>query len=432
MTPQSGFTIVAPISADRDGRLRLVLERMNGVAGLAKPDNDLVPFGKLERLHFARFVILEDTTLSDLAQYGAVVPTLPTYLAFFGDCDGSSREFLATLVALAESGLRAIFSCCTDFHDPPVLLDWLLAHDRPVAANYVNWVGRTVLQIKEESALQGVLAAKVRREPIATSAELRERRRELIEIVAAKVRSRQLSLTDPRPTPLGWYLARLVHLVAIAALAIIAAPVFLVLMPVFIILLRRREKADPEICPRPDPEALRALTVLEDCDVTNQYSAFGSLKPGLFRRWLLSSLLVATGYFARHVFTHGFLARVQTIHFARWVFLDGKARMLFASNYDGGHQAYMDDFINKAAWGLNILFSNGAGWPKTDWLLERGCRREHLFKFFQRRHQIPTQVWYKAYPGLTLIDLERNHRIRKGLQARRLSDSQTLAWLKLL
>jgi len=172
--------------------------------------------------------------------------------------------------------------------------------------------------------------------------------------------------------------------------------------------------------------------VLEDLDVTNQYSAFGSLKPGLFRRWLLSSLLVVTDYVARHVFTRGYLARVQTIHFARWVFLDGKSRVLFASNYDGGHQAYMDDFINKVAWGLNVLFSSGIGWPRTDWLIRRGCRREHLFKFFQRRHQIPTQVWYKAYPGLTLIDLERNHRIRQGLQARRLSDSQVLAWLKLL
>jgi hypothetical protein len=35
--------------------------------------------------------------------------------------------------------------------------------------------------------------------------------------------------------------------------------------------------------------------------------------------------------------------------------------MLFASNYDGSLESYMDDFINKVAWGLNLVFSNGVG-----------------------------------------------------------------------
>jgi hypothetical protein len=92
----------------------------------------------------------------------------------------------------------------------------------------------------------------------------------------------------------------------------------------------------------------------------------------------------------------------------------------------------MDDFINKVAWGLNLVFSSGVGWPSTDWLILRGARREHLFKYFQRRHQIPTQVWYKAYPGLTLLDLDRNQRIRRGLQSGGLSDAAALDWLRLL
>ena len=202
--------------------------------------------------------------------------------------------------------------------------------------------------------------------------------------------------------------------------------------PFLIWKLRELETTDPEICPRPTPASLQALERLEDFDVTNQYTALGSLKPGGFRRCLLSTLLVLAQYFCRHVFCRGYLGRVQTIHFARWVFLDAKSRMFFASSYDGGHEAYMDDFINKVAWGLNLLFSNGLGWPRTDWLLARGARREPLFKYYQRRHQVPTEVWYKAYPGLTLIDLNRNQRIRAELQRRRSSDAQTLAWLKLL
>jgi hypothetical protein len=126
------------------------------------------------------------------------------------------------------------------------------------------------------------------------------------------------------------------------------------------------------------------------------------------------------------------LGRVQTIHFARWVFIDNRQRMVFASNYDGGHEAYMDDFVNKVAWGLNLTFSHGVGWPKTDWLIKRGARRELKFKYFQRRHHIPSQVWYKAYPGLALTDLNRNQKIREGLERVDMTHAEALAWLKLL
>ena len=197
-------------------------------------------------------------------------------------------------------------------------------------------------------------------------------------------------------------------------------------------MLRTREKNDAEICPRQDRAALLELQDLEDYDVTNQYTAIGSVKPGLFRRWLVTVLLALIDYTCRHIFTHGFLARVQTIHFAFWAFLDDKRRLVFMSNYDGGHEPYMDDFINKVAWGLNLSFSHGVGWPRTRWLVARGARIENKFKNYQRRHQLPTQVWYRAYPGLALVDLKRNQRIREGLELASVTDAQAQAWLRLL
>ena len=92
----------------------------------------------------------------------------------------------------------------------------------------------------------------------------------------------------------------------------------------------------------------------------------------------------------------------------------------------------MDDFIDKVGWGLNLLFSNGVGWPRTRWLIFGGSRIEQSFKYYQRRHQLPTQVWYKAYPGLALVELNRNRRIREGLEQATMSDAQALAWLRLL
>jgi len=430
VTPQSQFTVVAPVIAGREAALKTLLATMTVQPGVADSRNSLMPFAEFGQLHFARLVLLEDPTLADVEAYGLPLPRPPVYLAFLGDCDGSAQECLADLAQRAGSGLSTVFRHCVGFDG--ALLPWMLANDRRLAASYVNWVGRTVLQIKEESALQRLLAARVDRTPLVSAAQAQRQRQDLVTHVQSERAAGRLSLSAPQPTPLAWWLARIGNAVIVVLTTIVALPFLVVLSPFLIYRLRRLEASDPEICPPPDPAALLELQQLEDYDVSNQYTAIGSVKPGLFRRGLLRLILVAIQFASRNLFTRGYLARVQTIHFARWLFLDDKTRVVFTSNYDGGHQAYMDDFINKVAWGLNIVFSNGIGWPRTDWLIARGARREHLFKYYQRRHQIPTQVWYKAYPGLTLSDLARNSRIREGLERTRMSDGEALAWLKLL
>jgi hypothetical protein len=424
--------VLSPLVPGGEASLRELLESMNSVPGVANPDNELVPFGAFEQLHFARFVLLVDPTLGDIEAYGLPTPNPPLCLAFLGDCDGPTREFFADLVRRASPGLRQLFSHCKNFDENGDLLSWMQARDRRPAATYVNWVGRTVRQIREESAVQRALAANVPRDPLAAPSAAQKRRLDMIAFVEAEIGAGRLHLTPSEPTPLRWRLASLWHAIAIPLIGLLALPFLIIASPLLIIQLRWRETRDPEICPRPTAEALRELQRLEDRDISNQYTAIGSLKPGLFRRYLLTVLLILVDYACRHVFTRGYLARVQTIHFARWVFLDGSTRILFTSNYDGGHQAYMDDFINKVGWGLNVLFSNGVGWPSTDWLIFRGAKRESYFKFYQRRHQIPTQVWYKAYPTLALSNLLRNQRIRAGLRRVPVSDRQASDWLALL
>jgi hypothetical protein len=235
----------------------------------------------------------------------------------------------------------------------------------------------------------------------------------------------RLTLTPAEPTPGDWQMPtreRRVRAAGLAAAADRVAPARL--------FAEQAKSATRKSSPSAG-QGLGGAAELEDYDVTNQYTALGSLKPGLFRRWLLTVLLVLVDWACRHFFTRGHLARVQSIHFARWVFIDDKTRVVFVSNYDGGHQAYMDDFINTVAWGLNLLFSNGIG-CRTRWLILDGARIEQRFKYFQRRHQLPTQVWYKAYPGLALVDLKRNASIREGLERETMSDAEALAWLRLL
>src|ERR1044072_5765365 len=97
--------VVAPIAPGKDAGLRAVLESMNAQPGIAAPDNPLLPFGAFDRLHFARFVILEDATLSDIEVHGLPVPVYPKHLVFMGDCDGPAQELLARMSSFAASGL---------------------------------------------------------------------------------------------------------------------------------------------------------------------------------------------------------------------------------------------------------------------------------------------------------------------------------------
>jgi hypothetical protein len=202
--------------------------------------------------------------------------------------------------------------------------------------------------------------------------------------------------------------------------------------PILIFRLRRLEKTDLELCWRVDQAHSDALAFSEDRDVTNQFTAIASRKPGFVRLWTLMGILLTIDYAARHIVRRGRLGRIRSIHFARWVLLDGKRRGVFFSNYDGTVESYMDDFINKAGFGLNAIFSAAIGYPRTNWLVRDGCADEQKYRNFLRRHTLPTQVWYKAYPGLTAIDLERNRLIREGFESSSMSERECREWVALL
>lgn len=432
MTPQSAIMVAAAIIPERENALRDLLATMNVAPGVANPDNALVPFRQFERLHFARFVILRDATLPDLAAYGKSFPDAPVWLVFLGDCDGPAEAQLAELAQHAEAGLRLIFSHCRDFTASADLAGWMRAHAVASATLYVNWVGRTVRQVREEAALHAALRGFCRREAASLAgAEPRAAWRRLAAFALAEQRAGRLVLSAEPPTPPGWRARQLLDLVGVPLVLLLCAPLLLFL-PVFLLVLRRHERRDPVIAPRPDPAHVRALTEREDHDVSNQFSAFGSVKPGRFRLWTLMVAFRVLGYGTRHLYARGHLARVSTIHFARWVFLDGNRRLLFASSYDGSLDSYMDDFINKVAWGLNLVFSNGVGYPRTAFLILGGAKDEQAFKNYIRRHELPTEVWYKAYPGLTTVDLARNTRIRRGVARRDVTEAEARAWLALI
>jgi hypothetical protein len=433
MIPQDSFVIVAQIDLVQLDRLRSLLKSMTFAdrAGIADPDNELVRFGNFDTIHFARFVVLADNTLSDRAAYPELPPSEPSYLCFMVDCDGPADELLARMTQ-SPDGLRAIFGHCQGFDKTADILEWLRARRIKPAASYVNWVGRSVSQVLDEARLhcqlRGALSGIYEGEP----RRILDRLHKLIELPKT---------TKPAPpAPPARRIRSLSHLLLPFVLAAVFFVCF-VLFPIITILLlgagsvlfavglRRREQTDKIVEQRYDADWVAELRRREDHDVTNQYTAMGSIKPGRFRLWLEIAILYGINWVARHIFTRGSLARIGTIHFAHWVFLDQRRRGFFCSNYDGGHEAYMDDFINKAGFGLNLSFSSFIGYPTTNWLVARGAWLEQEFKRFQRRHQIPTDVWYRAYPRLTAHDLARNSRIRNGFEKEDMSDDEIRRWL---
>jgi hypothetical protein len=426
--------VLAALNPAREAELRQLLDSMNMAPGRVNANNALIPFAQLDALHFARLLILDDKTVEDTRVYGGgPPPTYSLYLAFLGDIDGEVDRFLERLVTVAGPGLRMIFSCCEGFTTRIELVRWMKQHSAPAIAAYVNWRGRTVRQVREEAALREAIENQIRNNAAEFNGRpAREIHLKLQQFVRAEKSTGRLAVSDESKTPTIWWIKNLLHLLGVPLVMMLALPLLIVLAPIILIRLRHLEKTDPDLCWRGDERHSDELSRFEDHDVTNQFTAMGSVKPGLVRRWILSGILITVDYAARHFVRRGRLGRIRTIHFARWVFLDRKKRMVFFSNYDGTVESYMDDFINKTGFGLNAVFSNGIGYPRTNWLVLDGCQHEQNYKNFLRRHTLPTQVWYKAYPGLTAIDLERNTRVRHGLESTSMSEQETREWVALL
>jgi hypothetical protein len=433
MTPQSSFMVVAPIDAKREAELRGLLASMNDAPGRAKPDNALLPFGNFETLHFARLLIVDDKALDDIRVFGLPRPVYPLYLAFLGDVDGDAEDFLRHVATDAGQGLREIFSCCEDFSPTEDLLEWMRRHRRRSAADYVNWRGRTVRLVREDAALRDALEryADDHAQELAGLAP-QQIHAKLRQFVEAERSAGRLTLSPEAATPFGWWIANAMNLIGVPLLLLLFSPLLITVAVIFLFRLRRLEKTDPELCFRVDEAHSLELAALEDHDVSNQFSALGAVKPGVVRLWTVTFVLIIIDWSARHLYTRGRLARVRTIHFARWVWIDPDKRILFLSNYDGSLESYMDDFINKVGFGLNVVFSNGVGYPRANWLICDGCKDERKFKEYLRRHQLPTEVWYAAYRNSTAADLERNGLIRRGIETPSMSETDAREWVGLL
>ncbi len=193
--------------------------------------------------------------------------------------------------------------------------------------------------------------------------------------------------------------------------------------------LRRLENSDRPDNTAIDLIALNKILAHEDHFAQNHLTAISTMKPGTLR-WLalrLSFYLISIS--AKKVFKPGFLATINTIHFARWVLVPGTDKLVFFSNYGGSWESYLEDFIAKAAAGLTGVWSNTQGYPRTRWLFLDGARDADRFKRWARRQQVPTLFWYSAYHDLNTVRIRVNSQIRRGIAGA--AGSEARDWLGL-
>ena len=421
MPHQLGVTIRAEVAADQVAPLRdwLAKAARDGAADGA------FAFGSISGLHFAKLFLLDEVTDSSGQR-------IPANLVLMTEVDAPLRLHLVELIEVGGTGIDQAFGFCVSYPGTGsrrARIAWLRRHLVRASAFYVNTVGRALGQIRQEATLHDAIEDYLDHGDWSGRAA-DDVRREILAYVAGRP-DLAWAMRPPAPPSLVFRTREAVHEAAVPLALLWLLPALAVTLPVWAVLIRLSERAEHPITERPTLENLDALAQYEDFVVQNPFAVVGFIQPGPLRSVTMRAVMLAIGYAVRHVYNHDDLAGIRTIHFARWVPMDGWRRMTFASIYDGAVEAYNDDFIEQVWWGLNAAFGNATQYPPTRWLLWGGATYEQQFKNTLRIHQVPVPVWYSAYPALSAANVENNARIRAGLQ-----DDMTAAdaerWLALL
>ena len=431
-TQQKALTILTQVKAGEVDQLREILGR---IADNDVEDNDIVPFGRLTKIHFARWAIIEKIQEK---------PVSPTKLIFSTNYDAPLEGHLNELVDLAGKGLDEIYRHCEDYPGPGGLLDYLKEHMVGYGAFFVAVHGHSVVQIRQEAKLRDAIENYLDQNNsdlnwAGANAPVR-----ILADIKNFIKKNQTDFAwalDSAPKPsffwklqhygkLGFLILLLTVIILLIAETVPLWVIFL-FIGVIIVILRSKEKSDPQTPNTRYSEHDTYLASLEDRIVQNQMTNISSIKPGIFRRTTLWLVLKGIEVTARYIFTKGLLAGVTTIHFARWVIIDKGKNLIFFSNYGGSWESYLGDFIDKAAVGLTAIWSNAKLYPKTSWLFRDGATDEQRFKVWGREQQIETDVWYSAYKTLSVSNIFNNSEIRNGL-TRQMNEEETRAWLRRL
>lgn len=430
---QGALTIEAPIA--QVAPLRALLQAVQGDVDTGKYQ----PLCGMRGLHFASFVIWDD----------AEEPVL----LFEANFDGPADAFLREWTERFEVELDAIFRHCQGYPEavrglPGVLLHFLEDRNLGPGYWYQGHAGRSAGQIQREETLRQT-AGRIVDEARAAGELESEPVPVLHRIVAGVHADGQGGLQHDPGLPFRVRHGRkvlaggaLLALAALVALAIcwtkpflLAAAAVALLFGTWLRAIRLHELRDEPATEAYQSVQMRQLLATREDHrdrVQNHMVSFVRVKPGRLRGATLRAVLAAIAFLGRWHFNRGQLGKVATIHFARWVILRRRERdwLVFLSNYDGSWDGYLDDFVDLAAAGLTGIWSNTEGFPRTCFLVRAGARDGPRFKAWARSTMSNHEVWYSAYPELSVLHVQGNNELRRNLFRSDLSEAERDAVLR--
>lgn len=417
---QTILTFVARVDPAKLASLERFLEKIQNFKPLGQhPD---LPLANLKKLHFGSLVIFKDPA----AKYDP-------YLVFENNFDGQLDEHLDALLEHGAAGLHQIYDHCFDYgatgpQDRAAIAAFLRAHVVRPHAYHIGNAGRSVERIQQEAELldeiERFLDSTPRHgfentSPVSLRAKVQQFAEDNPALALARHTQSRLTFAE-RFVP--W-----VKLISVGLIALLALPLLFPFLIIYVVVLRRLEKKDRTDIPPPGDEQVQQLAGSEDHVVQNHMASLCYVKPGKFRRATLRAVLWLANLVAR-VSYHGKLSGLDSLHFAHWVLIDHGRRLLFLTNYDGSWENYLDDFVDKASLGLTGIWSNTMDFPRTRFLVCGGARDATRFKAIARQTQAYTNVWYSAYPNLTVKAIDNNSAVREELFGS-LDEEATRRWL---
>ena len=135
----------------------------------------------------------------------------------------------------------------------------------------------------------------------------------------------------------------------------------------------------------------------EDVVTQNQLTLITVVRAGQADR--VRAVMSAIDSYSKRLAPPGSLIGISTIHFVRWLLIDDGRRLMMVSDYDGSWESYIDEFAELILSGLDAIWETSYGYPPD------GARDLPAFKRFLRSHQVPSEVFYSAYPEETVLNI---------------------------
>ena len=368
---QNALTVLVPIRRAEGGATPPALVELLAAVGDDVMGNPHLRLADSPSTHFARFVLLDRD------------PKYPPRLLFSSNHDGDLPGYAAELAANLGAGLDRIFGFCEGYApgsavDGGGLLAFLRSHSLRPAAFYAAYQGSGAAEIRAAAATRARLAA-----------ELDGPGRDATLAALTPLMPGGPAPPAVRPNAVAAAAGKALGAAAEWLAGIRAAPPD----------RHRRKSADFD------------LVRIEDLQIQNQMTVVSAVKPGWWPRLFVRVAFLLVSAQARRA--RGSLSGLTTIHFARWVVLDGGERLLFESNYDGSWENYIDDFVDFASVGMNVIWGTAVDFPRG------GARDIEAFKQIIRHYQIPTQVFYSADPSATVTNILNDLRLARAVASGR-------------